>query len=82
MNREENIEKQAQLDECCYVDNNYYAFKRGVDWADENLKEGLVSIDKVCKWIEDIDFEMTYIDGEGFFNKEEFIKNFCKAMEE
>lgn len=39
-------------------------------------------IDKVCKRIEDIDFEMTYIDGEGFFNKEKFITDLRKAMEE
>lgn len=27
--------------------------KFGLRWADENPKEGLVSIDKVCEWIEE-----------------------------
>ena len=25
----------------------------GIEWADEHPKEGLVSIDKVCEWIEE-----------------------------
>ena len=53
MTRKEKIEQQALLDEDAYVDNNYHAFKRGVEWSDENPKEGLVSIDKVCAWIEE-----------------------------
>lgn len=36
MTREEEIEQQALLDENAYVEHNYYAFKRGVEWADEN----------------------------------------------
>ena len=80
MNREENIEKQAQLDECCYVDNNYHAFKRGVEWADENPKEGLVSLDKACKCLEEIANPVFY-NGNGW-TTEEFIENFRKAMEE
>lgn len=27
------------------------AFKEGAKWADENQKEGLVSIDKVCNYL-------------------------------
>lgn len=38
MTREEKIEKQALSDEDGYVENNYYAFKRGVEWADKNPK--------------------------------------------
>lgn len=53
MTREEQIEREALLDYDAYADNNYHAFKRGVAWADEHPKEGLVSIDRVCDWIEE-----------------------------
>lgn len=36
-------------------------------------------IDKFCEWLEDVDFETTYIDSEGLFNKEQFINDFRKA---
>lgn len=48
-------------------------------WADKTM------IDKACEWMECIDFEMEYQysdDGFTFFNKEKFINDFCKAMEE
>ena len=51
-------------------------FKTAVKWADRTM------IARGCEWIEDIDFEMTYIDGEGLFDKEQFINDFRKAMEE
>ena len=71
MTREEEIEQQALLDENAYVEHNYYAFKRGVEWADENPKKGLVSIDKVCDWLsENTNFSL------------EDIEEFRKAMEE
>lgn len=82
MRREEQIVKQATFDNNSYLDNNYYAFKRGVKWADENPKDGLISIDKVCELLENIDFDMTYWNSEDGFNKEQFIKDFRKAIEE
>ena len=39
-------------------------------------------IGKFCEWLEDVDFEMSYIDSEGLFDKERFINDFRKAMEE
>ena len=51
MTREEQIRKEANR-----TSNNsdeFYAFMQGAEWVDENPKEGLVSIDKVCKWIEE-----------------------------
>lgn len=42
MTREEEIEQQALLDENAYVEHNYYAFKRGVEWADENPNSNTV----------------------------------------
>ena len=36
MTREEEIEEFAKTYDCCYVDNNYYAIKVGIEWADEH----------------------------------------------
>ena len=38
-------------------------------------------INKFCEWLEDVDFETTYIDSEGLFDKEQFINDSRKAME-
>ena len=54
-------------------------FTTGAQWADETM------IDKICKWLKTIDFEMEYMysdDGYTFFNKEKFINDFRKTMEE
>ena len=54
-------------------------FTTGAKWADETM------IDKICKWLETIDFEMEYMyssDGYTFFDKEKFINDFRKTMEE
>ena len=82
MTREEEIEQQALLDEDAYVEHNYYAFKRGVEWADENPKEGLVSIDKVCKYLESLVYqEFAGAPLERVFD-EYAIKQFREVMEE
>lgn len=42
-------------------------------------------IEKACKWLETIDFEMEYMysnDGYTFFDQEKFINDFRKTMEE
>ena len=52
----------------------------GINWADENPKEGLVSIDKVREWLKDNTNPIFY-SGNGW-TTEEFIDNFEKAMEE
>ena len=42
-------------------------------------------IEKACKWLETIDFEMEYMnssDGYTFFDTEKFINDFSKTMEE
>lgn len=43
-------------------------------------------IDKACKWMENIDFEMDYQytdnDGYSFFDADKFIEDFRKAMKE
>ena len=51
------------------------AFEEGAKWADENPKEGLVSIDKVCEWLDN------HIDDYGHDYYDELITDFRKAME-
>lgn len=46
---------------------------------ENKIKEGFIK--RACNLLEDIDFEMNYIDSEGLFNKEQFINDFRKAME-
>lgn len=79
MNRKEQIDKAAW--EYAQSRSNdrgiaYLTFKDIVEWADRTM------IARVCEWFEDVDFEMTYIDSEGLFDKEQFINDFRKAMEE
>ena len=81
MTRKEQIEREALLYEDAYADNNYHAFKRGAKWADEHPKEGLVSIDKVCKYLESLVYQEF---GGGPIERtfsDEDIDDFRKAME-
>lgn len=52
------------------------SFIAGAEWADKTM------LDKVCKWLDVIDFDMTYWNSEEGFCKEDFINDFKKAMEE
>lgn len=52
--------------------NRNYSFECGAEWM----------LDKACKWMEDIDFDMGYWDPEDGSCKEAFINAFRKAMEE
>lgn len=54
----------------------YEGFIEGAKWADRTI------LDKVCKWVDDIDFDMEYWNCEDGFCKEMFINAFKKAMEE
>lgn len=52
-------------------------FNEGVEYAKKIL------IDKVCEWLEDIDFASEYFyDGEDFFENAILVEDFKKAMEE
>lgn len=63
-------------------------FIAGVKWADENPKEGLVNIDKVCQWLENECDIKEYLSGifSGScsidFDFEKLSNNLRKAMEE
>ena len=62
-------------------------FIAGVKWVDDNPKKGMVSLDEVCKYLD----EELYTSFDYFGNvettskdsidKKEFIENFRKAME-
>ena len=94
MTREEEIHKIANtistnigkdVDED-YICNDEYdftiGFECGVKWADEHPKEGLVSIDKVCKYLESVVYQEF---GGGPIERafsDEDIEYFRKAMEE
>jgi hypothetical protein len=77
MTREEQIEKEAKR--VSYNGDEFNSFIQGAEWADESM------IEKMYKWLETIDFEMEYMnssDGYTFFDKEKFINDFRKTMEE
>lgn len=87
MTREEQIYSAAINDCDLYGEDNHFQFTRGAKWADEHPKEGMVSIDKVCEWIEKyVNFAVIKQD-DGIFNwielaGEELSEDFRKAMEE
>lgn len=58
----------------------YLDFVEAAEWADRTM------VEKMCKWLETINFEKDYIDradyGGCFFKEEYFINDFRKAMEE
>ena len=76
MTRQEEIVKAAHE---FYKGDEVSTFIVVAQWADKTM------IEKLCEWLEDVDYEMQYQyseDGYTFFNKDKFIKDFCKAMEE
>ena len=72
-----NIEAQRVQSACCEM----------VRWADENPKEGLVSLDRACEWLalhissEDIFDDETYLTVNLYDNMVDFINAFREAME-
>ena len=87
MNREEEMEEFAKGYASLYVDNNYYAIKAGVEWADEHPRKGLVDIEKVCNFLNNIDIKKyisSLTDGVGFVNIHigDIIEDMKKALEE
>lgn len=88
MIREEQIKQRAEAYE--WTGDQFdikQAFIEGTKWADKHPKEGMVSLDKVCEWIKNIDDFSEYI-GVIFsgpcsikFYSDSFVKNLRKAME-
>ena len=97
MTREKQIERQGTLysdipanyvewcdgfqdyDDTVYVEK---AFIEGAKWADENPKEGLVSIDKVCEWIEENIWDFPWYDPDKSLSTNDIIKELRKYLEE
>ena len=88
MTREQRMIEAAIMDENAYPDRNFDCFLRAVEWADENPKEGLVSIDSVCEWLENECDIKDYLGGifsgpcSINFDFEKLSNNLRKAMEE
>lgn len=83
MNREEKIQKAAYNNDRESSQENQQYFIEGAKWADENPREELVDIEKVCEYIKDNLYKFLYVcDGEAGFPTASFIKDLRKAMEE
>ena len=96
MTREEQITQFSELETtlCKRISNDYgCALEEGIiigaKWADKNPKEGLVSIDKVCEYLQDVLYEVATgvtctpdVMSIESTTMEDFINNFRKAMEE
>lgn len=50
------------------------AFTKGAEWADKTM------IEKICIWLDDVDFDMEYWNPVDGFCKEKFINDLKKAM--
>ena len=88
MTREEQLNKYLKERNIPVDSLEANSIKEGIDWADENPKEGLVSIDKVGEWLEnDCDLK-DYLGGifsgpcSINFDFEKLSNNLRKAMEE
>ena len=57
------------------------AFEEGAKWADENSKKGLVSIDDVCKWIEENIWDFPWYDPDKPLSTNDIIKELRKDLE-
>jgi hypothetical protein len=75
---------------CRYVDENNQTCepKDQKEISVAEYSKGYIEqklIEKACKWLETIDFEMEYMysdDGYTFFNGNKFIEDFCKVMKD
>lgn len=77
---------------CCgfydpIADAREESFIEGAEWADEYPKEGMVDLEKVCRWIDNVDISK-YLSClfSGTVNisflSNDFIRDLKKAMEE
>lgn len=57
------------------------SIREGAKWADENPKEGLVSLDKACKWLGNRDVMEKILHCRTSLI-DDYVKAFRKAMEE
>ena len=64
------------MHELAYINRNL-AFEAGAKWADEHPKQGLISIDKACEWL-----ESALRPYAGYYGTANIVESFRKAMEE
>ncbi|MBR6517626.1 MAG: hypothetical protein IKT40_12415 [Bacilli bacterium] len=82
MSREEQIKHASvhvisnEAHDLTWVDG----FESGARWADNNPKEGLISIDKATKWLQENTNPIFY-SGNGWTTNE-FIEHFINAMKD
>lgn len=102
MNREEQIKQKAhEISQMCFPDSQNIWARQNIEaqlvqsaccemvrWADENPKEGLVSLDRACEYLDSVLYEVVsgisgLPDVMSIENTtmEDFIKKFRKAME-
>lgn len=83
MTREEQIENFANSQVDCefFNENLYNGILIGAKWADENPKEGLVSLDKACKWLGNRDVMEKILHCRTSLI-DDYVKAFRKALEE
>lgn len=80
MTREEQITKEVYSKS----NTNYFyrkGFIAGAEWADENPKEELISLDKACKWLGNRDVMEKILHCRTSLI-DDYVKAFRKAMEE
>ena len=83
MNREEEMWKALEEEHGELSKREYFVTLSAMEWADNNPKEGLVSLEKAIKWLLNIDYDdLRYRDFNEGFNEELFANEFRKAMEE
>lgn len=77
--RNEEIEKatDAEFDGKWFEDEGDYImqtskFKKGIKWADEHPRKGLVDIDEVCNLLSKKIVDITYLNDE---DRNEFVEN-------
>lgn len=95
--KEQIIEKASKDSEIYYKVNDNYGdcfhggFIDGAKWSDEHPKQGLISIEKACEWLENELFEdvaepnpyyYSDVKSKSYDFLENFIEGFRKAMEE
>ena len=73
---------------CCgfydpIADDKEASFIEGAEWADEHPKEGLVSLDRVCEWIdENILKAYIHLEEDEIFYSDDLIGRLRKDVEE
>ena len=72
-------------EEQCHCDGWNYDCIEGAEWADQHPRKGLWDAEKVCKCLYEKVIDITYLNEDNtneHYDKDEFIGDLCKAMED